>query len=97
MNIADRERKGRTARGDRSGSRLHPERLARGDRNGSRRHPERVGRGQQRRNAKLTPDDVRAIRTAVATETHAQLARRYGVSRWAIYQIVHRLRWRHVP
>ncbi|HXE87241.1 MAG TPA: HNH endonuclease signature motif containing protein, partial [Hyphomicrobiaceae bacterium] len=34
------------ARGDASGSRLHPERLARGERHGSQVHPESVRRGE---------------------------------------------------
>lgn len=44
-NAADRNKKGRQAKGDRSGSRLHPEKVARGDRSGARLHPERLARG----------------------------------------------------
>jgi len=46
-NNRDRAAKGRTARGDRHGFRLHPEKVARGDRNGSRTHPEKVARGDK--------------------------------------------------
>lgn len=46
-NMRDRQLRGRTARGDRSGLRVHPERAARGDRNGSRMHPERLKRGDE--------------------------------------------------
>lgn len=63
-NVRDRDAKRRTARGDRNGSRLYPDRLtrgdthwthtnpeglARGDRNGSRLHPERLLRGDAHR------------------------------------------------
>lgn len=44
-NAADRDAKGRAARGARHGSRLRPERVARGDCNGTRQHPERPLRG----------------------------------------------------
>ena len=50
------------ARGNRHGSRLHPEMLARGDRHGSRTHPERVPRGEGHGNAKLTEKSVIKIR-----------------------------------
>ncbi len=45
-NVRDREERGRTARGDRSGLRVHPERAARGERSGSRLHPESRPRGE---------------------------------------------------
>jgi hypothetical protein len=38
-NMTDRQTKGRTASGDRSGARRHPELVARGDRNGTRTKP----------------------------------------------------------
>lgn len=48
-NSADMARKGRcnSPRGDKNGSRLHPDRRARGDRHGSRTHPERVPKGDK--------------------------------------------------
>lgn len=48
-NIADTVAKGRHATGDRTGSRVHPERLARGDRNGARKYPERMLAGARKR------------------------------------------------
>jgi len=48
-NVERRGSLGRSATGDRNGSRLYPERLAPlcGDQNGSRRHPERLARGKE--------------------------------------------------
>ena len=46
-NNADMVAKGRDARGDKNGSRLHPERLVRGDMHFSRACPERLARGQR--------------------------------------------------
>lgn len=46
-NVADRDAKGRQARGDRHWSRVRPERLARGDRHGARTKPESRTRGEQ--------------------------------------------------
>lgn len=39
-NQRDKKAKGRAAKGDQNGARLHPERLARGERHGSKTHPE---------------------------------------------------------
>ena len=56
-NAADRDRHGRTARGDEHWSRLSPERLARGDQSGSRLHPERLARGE-RNGSRTRPERV---------------------------------------
>lgn len=97
-NVADRDRKGRTARGDRSGSRLHPDRLARGRRNGSRLHPERLMRGEQVNTAKVTADDVRTIRRLASEGVRpGVLQRRFGLNQRSVWNIVHRRTWRHVP
>lgn len=55
------------------------------------------GRGADTRMAKLTEDDVRAIRAAYPGETFATLARRYGLkSRSTIAFIVQRKTWTHI-
>ena len=56
-NVKDKMAKGRyvASRGDRNGSRLHPERRARGDRNGSHTHPECVPRGD-RNGSRMHPE-----------------------------------------
>lgn len=87
----------RRARGERHGSRTHPERLKRGDEHPSRLHPETVRRGDGHGMSKLTEDDVRAIRAAVASgDTHTEVAIRYGVSKGAISCVWRRVTWRHV-
>lgn len=81
-NMADAAKKGRTPRGERHGSRTHPERLARGERHGSRihpgcmpsgdnhhsrLHPDRIIRGEAQHLAKLTQASVREIRGRYAS------------------------------
>ncbi len=56
-------------------------------------------RGEQRYCAKLTEDNVREIKRAALTRVRgfgAETARRYGVSKAAINNILRGVRWRHV-
>jgi hypothetical protein len=77
LNVADRDAKGRlnAPRGDRHGSRLHPERVPRGERHGM---------------VKLTDQNVREIRAAYAAggETLVSLGARFGVHFSQISNIV---------
>lgn len=53
--------------------------------------------GEGHHAAKLTADDVRAIRAAAAHgESRAALARRFGVTKANVNQIVWRTAWKHV-
>ena len=85
-NIADMVAKGRQAKGDRNGSRLHPEAMPRGDAHWTRRYPDRVAcgdahgsrlhpetrlRGEQHSSTKLTDAQKDTIRRRWAA---------YGVS-----------------
>lgn len=75
----------------------HKGRSAMGDRNGTRRRPDTIARGEGRAHAKLTETDVRRIRSAVAEgETTKAVADRYGVSFGLVAGIVRRERWAHV-
>ena len=58
----------------------------------------RVRHGSPHPRAKLTEDDVRAIRYLRETTglTYAQLAVRYGVDHTSIYAVVKRKKWKHV-
>jgi hypothetical protein len=111
-NNRDMTAKGRSATGNRSGSRLHPECLARGERHGSRTHPERrprgnnsgnhlhperLPRGENHVSSKLTEGAVREIRSRVAKgEFQKQIANAFGVGPTAIYNVIHGKTWRHV-
>lgn len=81
-NMDDMRAKGRGASGDRSGSRLHPERLR---------------RGVAHYKARLTDDLVRALRAAVVSgESKASVGRRFNLTREAVRDIASGKRWRHV-
>lgn len=60
-NMRDMVSRGRSARGDRNGSRKHPECLARGKRNGAKLHPETRARGGRHGHAKLTEGAIPMI------------------------------------
>jgi hypothetical protein len=69
-----------------------------GDRHGMRLHPECVVRGERHYQAKLTEQDVRAIRNTFAggCASMTKLARIYGVSTANVSCIIHRRKWAHV-
>ena len=88
-NTADRNAKGRQAKGDRTGARLYPEKYtfqgvprAKGEANGS---------------AKLTEAKVRTIRQSYTEGISSYiLARQYNVARHTISSIINRKTWKHV-
>lgn len=73
-------------------------RSARGDRNGARLHPERILRGENAINAKLTERKVRTIRRFYELRLLDQqaLAEIYGVAKCTISAVVTRRNWSHV-
>lgn len=81
-NVRDRDERGRTARGDRHGFRLHPHRAPRGERNAA---------------ARLSARKVRQLRV-LAREgvSTGSLAKRFGVSTSTCRRIVCRKLWSHV-
>lgn len=68
-----------------------------GDRNGSKRHPESIPRGSQKTMARLTENDVLAIRASHAAGIlQREIAAEYGVAPSLISGILSKKRWRHV-
>lgn len=53
-------------------------------------------RGEMMPTAKLTETDVRDIRRLALSMKQVDIARKYGVSRDAVSDIIHRVRWNHV-
>lgn len=97
-NTADMVSKGRHAHGQTSGPYTRPDRIARGERHGSRTKPESTPRGEHHPSAKLTDEQVLAIR---ARWTHGgiqqkQLAAEYGVSRGVVSEVLSGKSWRHL-
>jgi hypothetical protein len=96
-NQTDKVEKGRQAKGDRSGSRLHPERRSRGQ-----KHSEAVKRntprGERHHGAKLTNKDVIEIRHIykIGVVTIMELAIRYRLHPDSIKNVVYRRTWKHI-
>jgi hypothetical protein len=53
-------------------------------------------RGERHGSAKLTADDVRAIRAASPREKQRDLAARFGVAQRAVWSILKGRTWKHV-
>lgn len=98
-NIADRDAKGRVAKGDKAGARTKRENMPRGDIHWSKRTPERMPRGSARPDAKLTEADVCAIRARYSQggTSYRLLGLEYRVDTYSIRAIIKRRSWRHVP
>lgn len=96
-NMADKVSKGRQSSGEKSGSRLHPERLTRGDDHWARKHPERISRGEKHSRAKLTVDQVSEIRSLCSLGLPQRvIAKRFCVCQTTIWMIKQKVNWRIV-
>ena len=96
-NHKDKLRKGRQAKGERSGPRLHPERMRRGDNHPCRQHPERMAHGENHVCAKLTDNEVKDIRRrCVNGEYQDKVAADYGLNQSTVSNIVRRKTWKHL-
>ncbi len=79
-NIQDAKVRGRLATGERHGSRTHPERILRGA-----AHP--------RGNAKLSPEQVRVIRSLAGLLSQRAIAERFEIGQSQVSRIVRGVRW----
>lgn len=79
-------------------SRTSPHRIARGDRNGSRIHPENVRRGISHWRARLSASDIEGIRSLYATGgiTQRELAGQFHIAQPHVSRIVCGIRWAHI-
>ncbi len=85
-------------RKNRHGAVTHPECQPRGDKNGSRLHPEKLRRGELASKAKLTSDQVREIRRRLKSSeaTYRELSIEFHVTAQAIRAIELKKSWRHI-
>jgi hypothetical protein len=87
----------KTPRGDNHPFHLNPMLCAKGDRNGSRKHPERLKRGAENPASKLNDQIIRDIRSRrIKGEGVQALASEYGISRQSIRHIITRKTWAHI-
>lgn len=97
-NMHDRDRKGRSYKGDRHWQRTNPERRMTGARHRSHTHPETVLRGENHPSTKFTDATIRSIRAIYANgnETYGSIARACDVNPSTIERIVNRKTWTHI-
>lgn len=99
VNMADMIQKGRkrVCSGDNHWVRKYPERLKRGDDSFSRTNPHRLCRGESHGRSVLKEADVLLVRELNRQgASYSEIARRFGVGRYAIGAIVRRKTWRHI-
>lgn len=97
-NSLDMCRKGRQAKGERSGKYTHPESTRRGDNHPARLHPETRPRGENHANSKLNNTVVIEARRRFATGQFSisELAAWSGVSTVSIRKAIRGETWAHV-
>lgn len=96
-NVIDRDRKGRTATGDRNGARIHREKIGPAVRAAIAARPEIIRRGEDAGAARLTADTVREIRKLYAEGARqVDLAARFGITQTHVSWLVRRKSWAHV-
>jgi len=111
-NVDDMVSKNRNARGERNGSRLHPERypkgsdhysrtrghlMARGESHGSKTKPDAILKGSRHPQAKLTEQQVIEIRNRHSLGGGpSALGREFGISQSVCSAIVRRKIWKHI-
>lgn len=98
-NVRDRHQKGRSASGDRSGARQHPERITRGEKHGRPKLTETKVREIRLRYARaLTTDSIGDAHGGKRPRnlSYQTLAREYGISDCTVGAIIRRKKWKHV-
>lgn len=84
-------------RGDEHWARQHPEWVRRGDRHHARMRPETMARGERCGAARMTAEQVRAIRHEYRSgKGYTVLGREYGLSKSGIAAIIRRESWAHI-
>lgn len=97
QNSQDMVSKGRSAKGDKSSSRLHPDSLKRGEKHWSKSNPDKVRKGVYHHKAKITGAQVKAIRDRVQSgESMMSVASDVGIHVSSVSLIVNRKTWKHV-
>ncbi len=89
---------GRSLKGDKNPSRLHPELRPRGQANGAYTHPEARPRGEKHGMARTNEQDVKTISELYATGDYTQqdIAEKFGVARRTVSDIVRGRYWAEV-
>jgi HNH endonuclease len=96
-NAIDPKRKGRSATGDRCGSRIHRHKVREGIRKWIAEHPERHARGERVHSAKLTAAGVISIRRLYrGGMRQVDIAARFGIAQAHVSEIVLRKSWKHL-
>lgn len=92
-NMDDMVTKGRQASGDKSSSRLYPERRPRGASHWSHVHADLMPRGEQNGRAKINKMQADEIRRRAATESHRRLAAEFGIGKTQVGRIARGEEW----